>query len=219
MERKLYDSVRDYLSSNPDAKIKAYAAKNIHEYFAELSRIYFLVNNRYTPRDRDEMAKHDPVGFALMQQVWGRLPTIAEEGAALRRNGTDLIRRGNYQGAVDDLTRALERTPNDYLVWHERAVAYTYLKKDAEAIADYGKSIRLNNTVPTAYRGRGSALLRQGKPAEAMSDFDRALQLKPDYVLAYRGRAAAYRELGMKDEADRDEQSAKRLEQGPPKTP
>lgn len=48
---------------------KAYAMKNYLEYFAEMSAIYFAVGYYY-PFNRNELAKHDPQAYALMQQVW-----------------------------------------------------------------------------------------------------------------------------------------------------
>jgi len=65
MEEKLYDSV-EYVHGG---KKKAYAATNAREYFAELSEAYFGKND-YFPFTREDLRKHDPVGFKLMQDVW-----------------------------------------------------------------------------------------------------------------------------------------------------
>jgi hypothetical protein len=49
---------------------KAYAATNEYEYFAELSVAYLAKNDGF-PQDRYVLAKADPIGYHLMQQVWG----------------------------------------------------------------------------------------------------------------------------------------------------
>lgn len=67
MDRKLYAKVK-YLDRGEK---EAYAASNEKEYFAELSEAYFGKNDFY-PFCREELKAHDPVGFALMQQVWGQ---------------------------------------------------------------------------------------------------------------------------------------------------
>lgn len=67
MERKLYDSV-DYVLGG---KQKAYAATDAAEYFAELSEAYFGKND-FFPFTRDELEKHDPVGFEMMKKAWMR---------------------------------------------------------------------------------------------------------------------------------------------------
>jgi hypothetical protein len=66
MERKLYDSVEFVHGGNR----KAYAATNPAEYFAELSEAYFGKND-FFPFTRDELEKHDPVGFEMMRKAWG----------------------------------------------------------------------------------------------------------------------------------------------------
>ena len=66
MDRKLYDAVK-HVGGGTE---KAYAATNSGEYFAELSEAYFGTND-FFPFARGELAKHDPVGFKLMKDVWG----------------------------------------------------------------------------------------------------------------------------------------------------
>jgi hypothetical protein len=65
MRRGLYDQV-EYVRGG---KQKAYASTNVQEYFAELSEAYFGKNDFY-PFTRDELAKHDPVGYRMMERAW-----------------------------------------------------------------------------------------------------------------------------------------------------
>jgi hypothetical protein len=67
MERKLYDSVAHV----DGRKYRAYAATNEFEYFAELTEAYFGKND-FFPFTNAELKKHDPVGYKLMQDVWGK---------------------------------------------------------------------------------------------------------------------------------------------------
>jgi hypothetical protein len=64
---KLYESV-EYVKGG---RQKAYAMNNPKEYFAEISEAYFGKNDFY-PFDRDDLRTHDPVGYKLLQKVWGR---------------------------------------------------------------------------------------------------------------------------------------------------
>lgn len=66
MERKLYDSV-EYVGGG---KRKAYATTNASEYFAELSEAYFGKND-FFPYTRDELKKHDPIGYEMLVKAWG----------------------------------------------------------------------------------------------------------------------------------------------------
>ncbi len=49
---------------------KAYAVQNHLEYFAELSCAYFVGCNYY-PFNREELKTYDPVGFKLVEKLWG----------------------------------------------------------------------------------------------------------------------------------------------------
>ncbi len=66
MENKLYDRVLNYYQQEG----KAYATTNPMEYFAELTECYFGENDFY-PFVKTEFRRHDPVGFAMIEQIWG----------------------------------------------------------------------------------------------------------------------------------------------------
>ena len=66
MDKGLYESVK-YVRGG---RRKAYATENEKEYFAEISEAYFGRNDFY-PFQRAELKAHDPVGFRLMERVWG----------------------------------------------------------------------------------------------------------------------------------------------------
>jgi hypothetical protein len=48
---------------------RAYAMKDVHEYFAELSEGYFLENDYY-PFNREQLKDFDPDGFAAIERLW-----------------------------------------------------------------------------------------------------------------------------------------------------
>lgn len=67
VDKKLYLNVKD-----EKGKVipKAYAMVNQLEYFAELTAMYFGRCN-YAPFNRTELKKYDPVGYAMIQKMWG----------------------------------------------------------------------------------------------------------------------------------------------------
>ncbi|MEQ8618338.1 MAG: hypothetical protein RIB44_17335 [Lacipirellulaceae bacterium] len=67
MAAKLYLKVPD--RSDPKKKVRAYAATNQEEYFAELTEAYFGTNDWY-PRNREELKVYDPQGFEMIEVVW-----------------------------------------------------------------------------------------------------------------------------------------------------
>lgn len=48
----------------------AYASKNEKEYFSELSAMYFVGGNYY-PYNKANLKKYDPVGYTMVERVWG----------------------------------------------------------------------------------------------------------------------------------------------------
>jgi len=67
MSRGLYLKVPD--RSDPAKKVKAYAATNHEEYFAELTEAYFGRNDWY-PKNRAELKRYDPAGYRMIERVW-----------------------------------------------------------------------------------------------------------------------------------------------------
>lgn len=68
VKNKLYKSVKH--SSGYVGE--AYALRNQLEYFAELTVAYFG-RGEYYPFTRSDLAKYDPVGYRLMQEIWGKI--------------------------------------------------------------------------------------------------------------------------------------------------
>jgi dipeptidyl-peptidase-4 len=68
MDQGLYDKVLDYRGR----EVQAYAATNQMEYFAEASEAYFYRND-FFPFLGVELKQHDPKGYELMVEVWGKL--------------------------------------------------------------------------------------------------------------------------------------------------
>jgi hypothetical protein len=73
MERKLYDP-------------ELYVATNDREYFAEITCAY-LDRLDYHPRNREELKKHDPKGYELMEKIWGK---VGERRSATAAKGPKL---------------------------------------------------------------------------------------------------------------------------------
>ena len=68
MARGLYLKVPD--RKDKEKLVKAYAASNKAEYFAEATEAYFG-HNDWFPHNRKELKKYDPGGFKMVEQAWG----------------------------------------------------------------------------------------------------------------------------------------------------
>lgn len=65
-----YDRVQRQDSEGRKRLDKAYAMTNAKEYFAECSEAFFTRND-FFPFTREELQKHDPEVFALLERLWG----------------------------------------------------------------------------------------------------------------------------------------------------
>lgn len=79
---------------------KAYARSSAPEYFAEISSAYLDQCNFY-PHNAGELKEYDPVGYRMMEQVWGKQDVIAKgrERAALDRAARERVRQRLVGGA------------------------------------------------------------------------------------------------------------------------
>lgn len=82
-----YDNVeRFHAPGVPITKEKAYAMTNPQEYFAECSEAFFGRNDFY-PFTRDELEKHDPEMFKLLDRLWNRPTPEDKRTDSPRRRG------------------------------------------------------------------------------------------------------------------------------------
>lgn len=77
IDRGLYDESTDVSGR----KVRPYARASEYEYFAEITCAY-LDKLHYFPHTRDDLQKHDPAGYRLMEAVWGKAKDI---DAAVKR--------------------------------------------------------------------------------------------------------------------------------------
>ncbi len=66
----LYDKVEQRFGDGRSANVRAYAITNPMEYFAECTEAFFATND-FFPFSREQLQKHDPIMFALLQSLWG----------------------------------------------------------------------------------------------------------------------------------------------------
>ncbi len=103
--------------------------------------------------------------------------------------GTKALEDGDYLAAVEAFTKAVASDPADYSAHFNLALAYSFLGKDAEGVAEYRKTLELKPGLYEAQLNAGILLLRQKKPAEAVELLQAAAEQKsgefrPRYYLA-----------------------------------
>jgi Tfp pilus assembly protein PilF len=93
--------------------------------------------------------------------------------------GMKALEDGKYEAAVQSFTKAIEADAKDYFAHFNLAMAYGFLHKDAEGIAEYRKTLELKPGLYEAELNAGILLMRQKNPAEALPLLQNAAEQKP----------------------------------------
>jgi len=80
-------------------------------------------------------------------------------------------RKGQYNEAISEYTKAIELNPKFAMAYVKRAAAYHRKGQYDQAIYDFNKAIELNPEYAKAYSNRGSAYARKGQYDQAISDY------------------------------------------------
>lgn len=115
--------------------------------------------------------------------------------------GVISYQRGDYAQALDQIDRALDKNPDNGLVWNQRGLALQRLKRFEEALAGYDRALVLWRDHAEVLCNRGAALHELKRFDEALASFDRALAVRPDYAEAFCYRAAALVQLKRPEDA------------------
>ena len=108
------------------------------------------------------------------------------------------IRRqaGDFQGAVDDATRAIQFSPRLAFAWFLRGRNQLELGRFEEAIADNDECLRLMPGWATAHSNRAACRVAKGDIDGALKDLDEALRIDPTHLTALTNRLAIWHKSG-----------------------
>ncbi|KAL0021276.1 hypothetical protein WJX79_005975 [Trebouxia sp. C0005] len=130
------------------------------------------------------------------------------DGAAntdfLRNRGLCFRARREYNKAVEDFDRVLQRCPADLAALSNRGYAFRKLGKFAAASEDYTAALKQSPGTVRLYNNRGYCLAKLGKYKSAIQDYQQVIQLDPANAHAYHNRGISFDKLGQFEEAVAD---------------
>ena len=106
------------------------------------------------------------------------------------------LRRMDFDPAIREYTRAIQRSPNRAGLYVSRAVVYMNLGEMLSAQVDINSALNLDehNYIAWTLRGELQAL---GKSYQAaLASFNQAIQIHPTWATAYLDRGGVYQEMG-----------------------
>ena len=124
----------------------------------------------------------------------------ASSVAPLLAQAQDALDRKDYAAAAPLLEKVVAAKPTDALPHFDLGVAYSQLKRNPEAIAEFRQAISLDPNYAPAHLNLGLLLL-DSDPAAAAASFERAAQLMPGQVRPVYLAAEALERAGKRAEA------------------
>ena len=166
-----------------------------------------LTNDDITLNDDEKIRKH----FSSVDYYNSYLSNHTPRAIDYFGRAMDFVMLRDYNAAVEDLTRALELTPDFALGYFERGVArYRALQAgnlqtgapQAEVraiLGDFDKAIEYSPRMAFAYFNKGNILAELGDYTSALREYNKAIELKPDFGEVYYNRGYVYFELGNRE--------------------
>ena len=96
---------------------------------------------------------------------------------AYTNRGTAYLRKGQYNEAIGEYTKALKMNPHYAIAYCNRGMAYAKNGHYEKAVADYNEALSIDPKHSTTYYNRGIAHLRLGDSKQAIKDFQGAAKL------------------------------------------
>lgn len=102
--------------------------------------------------------------------------------------GVAALNRSDFQGAVDWLSKAIDRDPTFVYAFSYRAMARRRKGDYEGAIEDYTRAVELDPKYATGYANRGNAKFEKHDYDGAIGDYSKAIELEPKNALLYKNR-------------------------------
>lgn len=140
--------------------------------------------------------KTEVVKVADAEDFFGqKIKADGKDTWAFRNRASARVMNKDYDGAIDDLTTALEIDPH-FSLYVERGRAKR-AKGDLDgAIRDYGEALKQEPAYSVALNNRGVVWEAKGKDDEAVKDYTAAIKADPKYSTPYRNRGLIHQRRG-----------------------
>jgi tetratricopeptide (TPR) repeat protein len=102
-----------------------------------------------------------------------------------------------YDFAAQKLERTQRIEPDNPVISYNLGVAYTFLKREEEALAQFQKTIDINPAYVQAWYNMGQiCMIKKRDFSKALHCFDRATAVRPDYVSAHHQKGIVLELMG-----------------------
>jgi predicted O-linked N-acetylglucosamine transferase (SPINDLY family) len=146
------------------------------------------------------------------EQVYRQILQVdARQADALHLLGVIAHQSGQYDLAIDWISKAIASNPSNPACHNNLGEAYRAKHRLPEAMAAYQQALRLNPAYGDPHNNLGNVLRDLDRLAEAAASYQQCLRLKPGFVLAHHNLGNVFAELGQLSQAVASYQDAVRL--------
>ncbi len=147
------------------------------------------------PRARLFMLGALPLVLAIALGMWWLVVNRSSSQDSLVK-GNSFLARGEYEEAIIEYNKELERDPQNVAAIVNSAVAYFYLDRFPQAIGRYQEAIALGARDADIYSNLGAAHVRLGEWTIAKVYYKQAIEIDPDLPQAWFGKATVAENTG-----------------------
>jgi tetratricopeptide (TPR) repeat protein len=122
--------------------------------------------------------------------------------------GKEKFRKEDFQGAVEEFSKAAQAEPKNIEAWFGRAQAYLRLEKHKEAVADLDRALSIEPKAPRLYRIRADAKRSLHDYEGAIADYTETAKLDQRRPEAVFMRGQLHETIGELDKAIEDYSAA-----------
>ncbi len=133
--------------------------------------------------------------------VYAQKTEMDPEAAKLYNSGNKMLKSGNYEGAIEDYSKALEIS-KDYRIFYQQGIAYKKLRKFDKALESFHACLEANPDFHIVYNSLGTTYYAQGdylKAIEYFKKFEESVKKKKLKNRARKYISLAYTKLGDKE--------------------
>jgi tetratricopeptide (TPR) repeat protein len=124
------------------------------------------------------------------------------------KKGYDLLKNGEYNEAIQELSEAIRLNPDGYVSYYNRGICYLHLGNENAALQDFKSVVERKRDDIEAYDKIGWIQFRKSRYDEALEATNTVLKLKPNDAEAFYNRAMIYAKKNWTSEALRDARQA-----------
>ena len=151
----------------------------------------------------EEAITHHRAG-RLSQAETGYRKILTQDPAhadALHLLGLVAYQQGQYDRALDCITKAIQRDATKPLYFYNLGLAHQKLNQLPEAERAYRQALSLKGDYIEALGNLGNVLREKGELDEACATYKQVLTIKPDHPEGYNNLGVVLKEQGRQDEA------------------